>query len=343
MNILWIIGNGFDLNLGLKTGYQHFLQGTYLKADSTELEYRDELVRRINDNPLFESDNWSDLEKLLGESTLCYEKDKELFHSTFEEMGRAFVEHVNKESEAFFSRDISDEWINELHSSIANFPNRISELDKQAFGAYRGDRSPITYQFVSLNYTKTLEIMLKQANARRAPFDSRQFSNGAYGDKTAAVFYPHGTIENDEMVFGVNDESQLLSDCFHDDESRELWIKKNINAYFGNRNTLYLSQCIDEARQIFLFGVSLGESDRYIWEQIGKWLTTNSSHHLVFFSYNFPRKESFNKRQCQISRLIALEKIRESLGISEEYFETIEDRILILPSETVFRFKNNNE
>lgn len=25
MNILYIIGNGFDLNLNLKTGYQHFM------------------------------------------------------------------------------------------------------------------------------------------------------------------------------------------------------------------------------------------------------------------------------------------------------------------------------
>lgn len=343
LNILWIVGNGFDLNLGLKTGYQHFLQGTYLKADSKEYKYRDELLKRIKDNPLFESDNWSDLEKLLGEATLCYDDDKELFHLTFEEMGKAFVGHVSNESEVFLSRDIPNEWVSELHDSIANFPDRISELDRQKFGKYKNDKSNITYQFASLNYTETLEVMLKLVNARQTPFDSRYLSGITYNDKTAKVFHPHGTISNDEMVFGVSDESQLRSELFHDDESEELWIKKNINSYFGNMNSHYLHRCIAGASQIFIFGVSLGESDKYIWEQLGKWLTNNSSHMLVFFSHDFPPKGSFNKRSCQKARLTALEQIRESFGITPDEHEEVKDRVLILPSETVFMFNMDNK
>ena len=54
MNILWIIGNSFDLNLGLKTGYQDFLEDTYLKADAKELKYRDEIIKQSPDIPPFD-------------------------------------------------------------------------------------------------------------------------------------------------------------------------------------------------------------------------------------------------------------------------------------------------
>lgn len=33
MNVLWIIGNGFDLNLGLKTGYKDFYNNDYSLLD----------------------------------------------------------------------------------------------------------------------------------------------------------------------------------------------------------------------------------------------------------------------------------------------------------------------
>lgn len=339
MNILWIIGNGFDLNLGLKTGYQHFLENTYLKADSKELKYRDELIKRVDGNPLFESDNWSDLEKLLGEVTLCYEKESGLFHSTFEEIGNAFKQHVQSESDKFFSKDLTDSNIEEFWKSIARFPLRLSEKEKGLFGAYRTERKGIKYQFVSLNYTTTLEEFISAAKQKHQPFDHRGFgSYGSYDDGVDNVLHPHGTLENDEMVFGVSDESQLKSESFHNDEARELWVKELINDFYGNLNVQNLFERISEARQIFMYGVSLGESDNYIWRQIGKWLASSSSSQLVFFSHGFPSKESFNRQQCRNSREEALDRIRRSIELDTEHFESIKDRVLILPSTTVFRF-----
>lgn len=65
--VLWIIGNGFDKNLGLKTGYRSFLLNKYFAPGETN-EYRDELVRRLDTfDPKSQSDLWSDLERLLGE------------------------------------------------------------------------------------------------------------------------------------------------------------------------------------------------------------------------------------------------------------------------------------
>ena len=81
--VLWIIGNGFDKNLGLETGYRSFLLNKYF-APGTANEYRDELVRRLdNFDPKSQSDLWSDLEQLLGEVSEYYEDDVDLFHENF--------------------------------------------------------------------------------------------------------------------------------------------------------------------------------------------------------------------------------------------------------------------
>ena len=63
MNIVHIIGNGFDLNLDLKTSYKDFYD-YYIKINSKN-EIIELLKREIKSN----SENWSDLELALGKFT----------------------------------------------------------------------------------------------------------------------------------------------------------------------------------------------------------------------------------------------------------------------------------
>lgn len=79
MNVLHIIGNGFDLNQGLPTSYAHFYE-YYLhlmpqKTDSDAvLKLRKKLYEKLSDK---ETDRWSDLEKTLGELTIEFETESE--------------------------------------------------------------------------------------------------------------------------------------------------------------------------------------------------------------------------------------------------------------------------
>ena len=58
MNITFLLGNGFDMNFGLKTGYKSFYN--YLKKSKT----RNKLINNILSNS--ECELWSDLELGLG-------------------------------------------------------------------------------------------------------------------------------------------------------------------------------------------------------------------------------------------------------------------------------------
>ena len=74
MNITFIIGNGFDLNLGMKTGYLDFLQ--YCSDIGILPNNRILSIYRDDKN----KNEWSYMEKKLGEITSEYhEKVKEEF------------------------------------------------------------------------------------------------------------------------------------------------------------------------------------------------------------------------------------------------------------------------
>lgn len=62
MNITLIIGNGFDLNLGLPTSYSHFYP--YYLLEQTERIIQKELEENLSD--------WADLEMQLGKISLKY-------------------------------------------------------------------------------------------------------------------------------------------------------------------------------------------------------------------------------------------------------------------------------
>ncbi|MEB2787271.1 AbiH family protein [Algoriphagus persicinus] len=62
MNILFLIGNGFDLNLGMNTRYADFYEyyNKYIKSSSPKvLTLKNEISENLQ--------NWSDLELALGQ------------------------------------------------------------------------------------------------------------------------------------------------------------------------------------------------------------------------------------------------------------------------------------
>jgi hypothetical protein len=99
-----IIGNGFDLNLGLKTSYQNFIESNYfislLKENNTLAIYLNE-KQGIN--------NWVDIEKELTEYSKQIQDDKSKVKNDFKELKNALIdylkeaqkEEINQNSKAF--------------------------------------------------------------------------------------------------------------------------------------------------------------------------------------------------------------------------------------------------
>ena len=67
----FIIGNGFDLDLGLKTSYLDFANSEYWSIDSSML-FSSELARTL-DNAKKDNPSWFDIERLLAEYAVLRE------------------------------------------------------------------------------------------------------------------------------------------------------------------------------------------------------------------------------------------------------------------------------
>lgn len=72
MNILFMIGNGFDLNLGLKTSYSDFYE--YYKSLPSENIFIENLKNEISNEEICD---WSDLELALGKYSSKVESEEE--------------------------------------------------------------------------------------------------------------------------------------------------------------------------------------------------------------------------------------------------------------------------
>lgn len=134
MKIL-IIGNGFDLNLGLKTSYKDFIQSDNFK---TLVENKNSMAEYFNEKN--ELNNWVDIEKEITKYSIKV-KDEDLnIKKDFVEIKSALTnylekaqkEEINKDSKAF---KILEEEINSI-DIIFNFNYtdsifRIAEILKQ--------------------------------------------------------------------------------------------------------------------------------------------------------------------------------------------------------------------
>ena len=80
MNILFFIGNGFDINIGMNTRYSDFYN-YYQKVKS-----QNHTVRKVKSNISSNIENWSDLELALGSYTTNL-KGLNDFDEMFEDIG----------------------------------------------------------------------------------------------------------------------------------------------------------------------------------------------------------------------------------------------------------------
>lgn len=94
MNILFLIGNGFDLNLGLKTRYSEFYE--YYKSINSQSDSINTLKENISTN----LENWSDLELALGSYTDNI-RSREEFDEIFEDIGDKLADYLQQEENKF--------------------------------------------------------------------------------------------------------------------------------------------------------------------------------------------------------------------------------------------------
>lgn len=322
MNILHIIGNGFDKAMGMKTSYPEFYE--YIKTLPDKGSPLFELMKKdINANKKY----WSDMEAALGQFTSKIDNEQELTDFYFELSDR-LQEYLTKELSSFTR---SEKLKSKIISDLLNLDRNLGETDKEPFRNFANSiAKPITAYVMSLNYTDTLEKILAYNNNGAISFGNN--------NTLQPIVHVHGLL-NDSIIIGVDNEMQIANEAFRlNDNVKDILVKVQSNQAMKYTRHAECEKFISNADLIILFGVSMGETDARWWKMIGEQMMKKKTLRLIQFLYS-PNALSSTRRQL----MGAVERrqrsdLKKKLNISEkDWSEDLDKRIFISVNSKMFK------
>lgn len=333
MNITFLIGNGFDRNLGLDTTYSDFVK--YYKRIEPKTGNLKNFHKYIKEN----EELWSAAEIAMGEYTGELEKGQaEAFVECQTDFCEELAEYLKYETNKIdFTR--TDEKVlksfERLNSLSQNFPVQERNVLNEVFQKRKaGD---ISYNFICFNYTLTLDECLRIVEENSKVLGTHKNGSQVFEHRIGEICHVHGTVEK-EMVFGVNDESQIkkidVFDCEDGDLYKNFLIKIQTNASYLENTDSKANKLLQSSDLIYVFGMSLGTTDKLWWDRICTWINNSNERHLIVQKYGFPQKSVF-PAQYQIAERRAKKEVTAYSDLDEKKKSIIESRIHIT-GENIF-------
>ena len=265
--VVMIIGNGFDLDLGLKTGYGDFARSDFwpfhdaylTKPDYVEPVYSP-LVEELNKAKI---NKWFDFEEVLRQFGMKAYKD----------YGNDYPHaEVDKLALNLFCLALKKYLSHEMDSYFAD-PTRIEESKKTYAKKVLSEMMDSKAIIYSFNYTDLdkLAYYVVEENPTKEGFIKWSRVNRNFHQV-------HGTVYSSNIVLGVEENCVIPNNLF--------FLKKVAQLNF--RETSILSH-LKEADKIVFFGHSLGNIDACYFQQFFTMLSEpdiNNGKEVEIYTYN---------------------------------------------------------
>lgn len=326
MNIVYLIGNGFDRNLNLNTDYRSFYK-YYIKQVSPS-PIINQLKSEIDSN----YENWADLEEALGKylNKVSNKEDAILIHQDLLGHLQNYICGENEKLNP--QKSYAIELLNELFSPIRSLRKNLQ--NKLSNGILRKSQTRNLY-VITFNYTETLEKLL---NYKGMPILA--FSYGANDSYLLEIEHIHGFCnpEKGRMALGLDNENQIQNTALSTSKNVcYRYLKPIYNNLFGEDHHKKCLKWISEADFICIFGMSIGISDSTWWKAIGKRLKSSNAN-LLYFYYNGFELQNNNAPEFQEQIDSIKDNLLPKLDIEDISNEEIRDRIYISCDKTIFKY-----
>ena len=237
---IMIIGNGFDLNLGLKTSYQDFLESQYF---SSLMNDNNSLALYLNEKNNLS--NWVDIEN-------------EITNYSIEIIHLQLAKKIN-----LTTLDIKNHFKflkNSLMEHLLEVQEQKLDEDSKAFQMIKQEIET-TDRIYNFNYTNSI---FRIGNLLDIPIYEIENKHT----------YVHGSIENKDIIFGVEDDAEISSE--------HIFFKKAYNLNFGKSD---IGENLNHINDSILFGHSLGITDSSYFKDYISHLGHSGSGKLLNFYY----------------------------------------------------------
>lgn len=327
MNITFLIGNGFDINTGLKTRYCDFYK-YYLSQGHNDI-----LSHAISND----YENWADLECSLGSFLKNVDQsDIDDFLDSKARLENDLAVYLTSEAERLsVSKEKSSVLANHFFNSIVKFYSDFCVRDREDYLAWqRTVNAIIKYHFVTFNYTNSLEWIIENGRDKAFP-GNHTYSSSKYQDELGEIIHIHGTLSGN-LILGLNDVKQIDNPSLQGKiELTEYIVKPTLNNMLGTRLNEKAQKIISDSGYVCIYGMSLGDTDRLWWEFLLNWLKSQSTHRLVLFVHDdISSNISGQQRLRQINKW--KKTFFNKANASEELIERIRNQIIVVVNSTIF-------
>lgn len=287
MNITYLIGNGFDIGLGLKTQYSDFVSKVTNKLEnecaiypahekaSFDIAIKRWLLKNLKSKQI---EFWHDAEEAFG--TLGFSeiegRSQDVVQHCHVWFQREMWEWVNGKNDLFRLPHLSEDLItkNFLGQLVCGWLGGLPQSVRNTI--YRQMASEVVeLNFISFNYTNIIEKLLSVFNQNRQYIVAPKTSRGSIqvmvqiGDcvHVHGEVSPEGNLQ--ELVFGVDNGSQILDAAVSSSaENRRRLVKQDYIKYTHAGETERVLDILGGTSFLVTLGHSFGKTDSFWWDKI---------------------------------------------------------------------------
>lgn len=276
VHILYIIGNGFDLSRGLNTRFSDFCD--YYK----KLESQNEAIQNLKKENI---ESWADFELSFGKYTEKITSQDEL-ETIYYDIHDKLIDYLRKEQKKY---QPTDREIQQCRVDLCLPYIYLEPVDAKIIKTgFRNlpDETEIIIDIISLNYTNVFE---RAVNFSDSPLSSEKYNLSSSLNRPThfgTLLHLHGSIEEDSIIFGVDNESQISNRDFSSSFSaKNLLIKTSANESMMLGRVSTAHQLINNSDLIVVMGSSIGASDRHLWMYLYNSLENSKPKKVILHYY----------------------------------------------------------
>lgn len=282
MNITFMIGNGFDVGIGMKSCFTDYFPQYCEAAEKSANETMKALAEEIKSD----EKNWSYFERQLGQYTSRFTKDtKGKLLEQLRDFEMGFVKYLT-EQENNLEFTNTDEISKVMTQALTGFQRQLHMASRAQIDDLLKSKSTEkrVYHFISFNYTSVLEKCLQTITG--GILQTRKVGNTEYRDVIGEIVHPHGYVD-ECPIMGVNDDSQIANkDIAQDPGIAKYLIKPETNKAQKMNFDSVAKSVLNSSDILCIYGMSLGETDALWWKRVMTWLNASSAHQLVVFTFD---------------------------------------------------------
>ena len=289
MNVTFLVGNGFDMNMGLKTTYKAFLEKYVVETDRDT-----ELIRHFKSSILKETDKWSSAETAFGAATEQFKSEgytAEDYCLCHEDFCVNLADYLLREEQRLNYTSLNGIISKEFSEGILKYKNGFREAERAAISTSEATfGGGLIFNFISFNYTDVLNLCFNAARSNSSLLGKRVLNGVTSANQLGKVLHVHGTVHRD-MVLGVNDISQIAAPSLFDGYDAEYinqLIKQKTNEINEENSDKKAYDLLKQSDLIYIYGMSTGETDKLWWDRICILMKQKSNLHLIIHKHSAP-------------------------------------------------------